>query len=306
MTNPSEFLRKKIFVTGASGFIGTHLCNRLNNNGAEVHGVSRREHLEGDNNVHWWQGDMADINITRKILNEIRPNIIFHLASHVAGSRNLDLVLPTFHDNLATTVNILSVATELDCNRIVITGSLEEPDSGAIPSSPYAAAKWAGSAYARMFYALYKTPVVLARLFMVYGPGQKDLRKLIPYVILSLLRKEPPKLSSGQRLVDWIYVEDVVDGLLSMSQAPDIDGRTIELGSGALVSVRTVVEKLVNIIDSKIKPIFGDIAERPMEQVRIANTEDSCSVMGWKTDTSLNKGLENTVKWYREQSENLT
>ncbi len=309
MTNFSEFSRKKILVTGASGFIGTHLCNKLHSNGAEVHGVSRVEHPEDDNNVHWWQGDMSDINITRKVMNEIRPDIIFHLASHVAGARNLELVLPTFHDNLTTTVNILSVATELDCNRIIITGSLEEPDpddSAVLPSSPYAAAKWAGSAYARMFYALYKTPVALARLFMVYGPGQKDLRKLIPYVILSLLRKEPPKLSSGERLVDWIYVEDVVDGLLSMAQAPNIEGRTIELGSGVLVSVRNVVEKLVSIIDAKMKPIFGDVAERPMEQVRIANTEDSCSVIGWKTDTSLNKGLENTVKWYREQSENPT
>ncbi len=304
MTNSSAFSRKKILVTGASGFIGTHLCNKLHRNGAEVHGVSRVEHPEDENNVHWWQGDMADINMTRKVLNEIRPDIIFHLASHVAGARNLELVLPTFHDNLTTTVNILSVATELDCNRIIITGSLEEPDNcnvEVIPSSPYAASKWAGSAYARMFRTLYKTPVALARLFMVYGPGQKDLSKLIPYVTLSLLRKETPKLSSGQRQVDWIYVEDVVDGLLLMAQTPDIEDRTIELGSGVLVPVRTVVEKLANIIDPEIKPVFGHIPERPMEQVRVANTEDSCSVIGWRPKTSLENGLKNTVDWYREQ-----
>ena len=305
MTNSSRISGKKILVTGASGFIGTHLCDKLNMNGAEIHGVSRK-HSEGENSIRWWQGDMADINIARSILSDIKPDIIFHLASHVAGARNLELVLPTFHSNLTTTVNILNVATDIKCKRIIITGSLEEPepgDSGAIPSSPYAAAKWAGSAYARMFHALYKTPVVLARLFMVYGPGQRDVRKLVPYVTRALLRKEVPELSSGQRMVDWIYVEDVVDGLLAIAQASDIDGCTIDLGSGVLVSVRTVAEKLVHIIDPEIKPAFGHVPERPMEQVRVANMKDSYSRIGWKTTTSLNEGLEYTVKWYREQSE---
>ncbi len=273
-----------------------------------MHGISRREPSEDKKEIRWWKGDIADIKITRRILSEIRPDIIFHLASHVAGSRNLELVLPTFHSNLTGTVNILTVATELECNRIIITGSLEEPDqeeAGAIPCSPYAAAKWAGSAYARMFHALYKTPVVLARLFMVYGPGQQDVHKLIPYVILSALRQEPPKLSSGQRLVDWIYIEDVVDGLLSMAQAPDVEGRSIEIGSGVLVSVGTVAEELVRIINPDIKPVFGHIPERPMEQVRVANAEVTYSMTGWKARTSLNEGLQNTVQWYREISNKI-
>jgi nucleoside-diphosphate-sugar epimerase len=185
---------------------------------------------------------------------------------------------------------------------------LEEPDqeeAGAIPCSPYAAAKWASSAYARMFHALYKTPVVLARLFMVYGPGQQDVHKLIPYVTLSALRQEAPKLSSGQRLVDWIYVEDVVDGLLSMAQAPDVEGRSIEIGSGVLVSVGTVAQEIVHIINPDIKPVFGHIPERPMEQERVANTEVTYAAIGWKAGTSLNEGLQNTVQWYREFSNNI-
>jgi nucleoside-diphosphate-sugar epimerase len=273
-----------------------------------VHGISRRKPSEDNKEISWWEGDIADINIVRRILSEIKPDIIFHLASHVAGARDLELVLPTFHSNLTGTVNILTVATELDCKRIIITGSLEEPDqeeAGAIPCSPYAAAKWAGSAYARMFHALYKTPVVLARLFMVYGPGQQDVHKLIPYVTLSALRQEAPKLSSGQRLVDWIYVEDVVDGLLSMAQAPDVEGRSIEIGSGVLVSVGTVAQEIVHIINPDIKPVFGHIPERPMEQERVANAEVTYAAIGWKAATSLNEGLQNTVQWYREFSNNI-
>ena len=302
MANSLACYGKKVIVTGASGFIGTHLCKKLSNNGAEVHGVSRKKHLVDKNNVRWWHCDLSDINMVRKMFKVVKPDIVFHLASHVVGARDMEIVLPTFHSNLATTVNILIAATEFECNRLIITGSLEEPennDSGVVPSSPYAAAKWAGSAYARMFHALYKTPVVLARLFMVYGPEQQDIRKLIPYVTLSLLRKESPSLSSGQRQVDWIYVEDVVNGLLLMAQTANIEGCSVELGSGVLASVRTVVEKLVSIINPEIEPIFGNVPERAMEQVRVANVEKSFSLIGWKTTTCLDEGLRNTVDWYR-------
>jgi UDP-glucose 4-epimerase len=102
-----------------------------------------------------------------------------------------------------------------------------------VPCSPYAAAKWSVSGYARMFRALYQIPVVIAKIFMVYGSGQTDHTKLIPYVILSLLRGEAPRLSSGVRLVDWIFVDDVVDGLIGCAQTHGIDGRTVEFGEAA-------------------------------------------------------------------------
>ena len=171
----------------------------------------------------------------RGLFRDIRPDVIFHLASHVKGAPNLEHVLPTFRSNLQSTVNLLTLAAEKGCKRMVITGSLAEPEpeNGELfPSAPYAAAKWASSGYARMFHALYKLPVVIARVFMVYGPAQQDLTKLIPYVTLSLLRGEKPKISSGGRPVDWIYVSDVVDGFMALAEAPGIDGGTFEIGSG--------------------------------------------------------------------------
>jgi hypothetical protein len=109
--------------------------------------------------------------------------------------------------------NVLVAATEGGVRRLLLAGSLEEPDpheSWPVPASPYAAAKLGAGAVARMCHALYGTPVVWLRLFMVYGPAQPDVRKLIPHVTLSLLRGEAPRLSNGKRLVDWIYVDDVV------------------------------------------------------------------------------------------------
>lgn len=303
MINASLFSGKKILVTGASGFIGSCLRQKLLSMGAEVHGVSRQLQPKGSQDLHWWQGDLADMTIVRELLTKIKPGCIFHLAGHNSGSRDLGLVLPTFHSNLISTVNLLTASAEAGCGRIILIGSLEEPDSGSaevIPSSPYAAGKWCSSAYARMFYALYQTPVVNARVFMVYGPGQKDLLKLIPYVTLSLLRNNAPKVSTGKRQVDWIYVEDVVEGLLMIMQSPGIEGNTVDLGSGALVPVRTVVEKISKMINAKVQPLFGAIGERPMEQNRVAQIKNTHTMIGWKPTTSLEKGLENTINWYKE------
>ncbi len=302
-----EFARlggQRIFVTGAAGFIGSHLCRALLDGGAEVHGISRKAQLDSEGGMHWWQGDLADASIVRDLIAAIKPDIIFHLASHVAGSRDLRLIRPTFESNLVSTVNLLTVGSEIGCHRIVLAGSLEEAESNGnemVPSSPYAAAKAASSSYARMFHALYQTPVVIARLFMVYGPGQQDVSKLIPYVTQSLLNKQPPRLSSGQRQIDWIYVQDVVDGLIAAAQAPNLEGHTIDLGSGTLVSIQTIVQQLADRIDSRVKLLWGALPERQMEQTRVANIKKTYDSTGWKPQTSLTTGLECTVDWYRQQ-----
>ncbi len=199
-----RFEGQRILVTGASGFIGSHLCLRLCQEGAEVHAVYRSQRPTEHGDQHWWQADLADLAEVRRLVRDTRPELIFHLASHVKGAPDLEHVLPTFQSNLQSTVNLLILAAESGCRRIVLTGSLAEPEpeSGeTFPSAPYAAAKWASSGYARMFHALYGLPVIIARVFMVYGPGQRDLSKLIPYVILSLLQGKTPQISSGQRLV---------------------------------------------------------------------------------------------------------
>jgi nucleoside-diphosphate-sugar epimerase len=152
-----------------------------------------------------------------------------------------------------------------------------------------------------MFHALYKTPVAILRLFMVYGPGQQDLRKLVPYVTLSLLKGQTPELSSGTRKVDWIYVEDVAAGYLAAAAAEGVEGSTIDLGSGRLDTVRTVVEELAGLIDSRIQPSFGSIPERALEQTRMADVERSFHLLGWRAQVSLRDGLARTAEWYREQ-----
>jgi UDP-glucose 4-epimerase len=301
MDEMKRFAGVTVLVTGASGFIGSHLCRHLLQEGARVHAVSRELHSSGDERLRWWQADVGQVAAVRELWQATRPEIVFHLASHVAGARELGKVLPTFYDNLASTVHLLTAATETGCRRLVVSNSSEEPqrfDAETVPCSPYAAAKWSASAYGRMFHALFQTPVVMPRIFMTYGPDQKDVQKLVPYVIRSLHRNQTPTLGSGTRRVDWIFVEDVVEGLLRAATAPGIEGMAFDLGSGSLLSIRQMVEQIVKVMASDIQVQFGGLPDRPLEQERAADTTFLKQRLGWTPQTSLRGGLEATVRWY--------
>jgi UDP-glucose 4-epimerase len=292
---------QKVMVTGAAGFLGSHLCRRLCMIGSEVHGISRTEGRVGTDGLHWWQSDLERLESVTSLVRDIRPDVIFHLSGHVTAAPDSELVQSTFQSLLVSTVNLLTVAQAIGCRRIVLTGSLTEPNGDhaeATPGSPYAAAKWAANAYARMFHQLYKTPVTIVRPFMSYGPGQ-NIRKLVPYVTHCLIRGEAPKVSSGQWQADWIYVDDVINGLVAAACTQSAEGCTIDLGTGTLASLRTVVTELVHVTGVQIEPIFGALGDRPLEQTRAANVSYAYEKLGWKAATSLSEGLGKTVQWYK-------
>src|SRR5262249_18371579 len=118
---------KTILVTGASGFIGTHLCRRLIDCGARIYAISREIRHSDSKQLQWLQCDVKDITAVRSACKSVQPQIVFHLASHVAGARELAAVLPTFYDNLASTVHLLTAITEMGCGRVVLACSSEEP-----------------------------------------------------------------------------------------------------------------------------------------------------------------------------------
>ncbi len=291
---------RSVLVTGGGGFIGGHLCARLHSLGAHVTSISRKKRVES---IHQ-EVDLTDFSATRSLFESTRPDYIFHLASHVYGAPDLQHVLPTFHNNLQTTVNLLTAAVETGCKRFVLAGSLVEPDHrGAeeVPSCPYAAAKWASSDYARMFHALYHLPVTIARVFMVYGPGQEDVSRLVPYVIRSFKDNESPRIRNGKRQIDWIYVSDVVEGFLSLATGEGMEGKSADLGSGDLIATQDLVIRIASLMRSSLQPTMDTVTDRPLEPIRAANVEQTYNMIQWRPVVSLNDGLKRTIEFFQER-----
>ena len=243
---------------------------------------------------------MANLIDARRVFSAVKPDIVVHLAGTTGASVDRDLVLPTFHSLATSTVNVLMLASEHGCQRVILVGSLNEPVpslEAPIPGSPYAAAKWVGSAYGRMFHALYGTPVVNLRPFMAYGPAQGQ-SKLITSVTLSLLKDESPLLTSGRVRGDWVYIDDVIDAFVLAVTAPGIEGQTFDLGTGRLTSTRSLIETLYGIVGGNGIPQFGAIPDRPYEQEVVADTVPAAQQLGWNSRISLEEGLRRTVAWY--------
>ena len=293
----------RVLVTGASGLIGSHVLPLLERR-TEVFAVSRFPR-DDDGRVEWLARDLAVPGATSEVIMSIAPDVVIHLAGAVRGDRSLEAVAPTFGANLLMTVELLEAATRAGCRRIVVSGSpLEEPRSGgtdAVPPSPYGASRWAGSAYARMFHALFGTPAVIIRPSYTYGPGQEG-SKLIPLVMMALLAGESPELSSGERMLDCVYAADVAQAYVAAAVTPDIEGLTLDLASGEERSVRDIVRLLVDMLGpTPGHPRFGVIPERPCEQKVRLDVAPAAQALGWRATTSLEDGMRRTVAWYRER-----
>jgi UDP-glucose 4-epimerase len=302
---PNGYSGRRVLVTGASGFIGARLCVRLHDEGAVVHGVSRTPREEGS--VEWHAGDVTNREQVQAIFARVRPQVVFHLAGETRAARDLALVPLTLDSNLVSSVHVMAAAVESGIERVVMAGSQEEPAEGApdsVPTSPYAASKWAATRYARMFHALYGLSTISLRIFMVYGPEQRDLAKLIPHVIRTLLQGQAPVINSGERRVDWIHVADVAEALALAGRAPGIDGAQIDVGSGRPVTIREIVETLAALVAPEIRPVYrGTEFARPFEQERVANVDAAFRTLGWRPRIPIEQGLRETVDWLKGRLE---
>jgi UDP-glucose 4-epimerase len=289
---PDFYRGRRVLVTGANGFIGTYLCRRLEAEGAQVFAMTRAQH-----------GDLSEPDVAERMFEESQPEIVFHLASIARGGQSLDLVAPITMANLVAAVRLLTAAAARHTPRVVLAGSMMEPEGDEPPSSVYAAAKGAQSAYARMFHALHGLDAVVARMFLVYGPDERNHERLLPYVTRSLLRGEPARMSSGEREIDWIYIDDAIEGLLVLGATDGLGGSRIDIGSGSLASVRALVEEVARLTGSRSELLFGALPDREREPRRVADVEETYRRIGWRATVPLEEGLRRTVAWYRDELE---
>ena len=290
---------RRVLITGASGFIGAHLADSLIEAGVHVVGTSRRaRRVTSGSGRTWLVGDLAEEGFAEECMRRATPDAVFHLAGKVTGSRALEHVLPTFHSLLTSTVNLLSAAAGWGDPVVVLVGSLEEPDQGStVPAnSPYAAAKEASRRYAEMFHALFGARVVNTRVSMAYGPADPNHDRLVPYVIDCFQRGDVPRLSSGDRQADWVYIDDVVRGLVAIAASPDAVGGTIDVGTGKTVSVRDVVALIARTMGVPGHGDWGRLPDRPDERITPADVTGTARRCGWTFAVDLDEGIRRTVE----------
>lgn len=300
---PSDLFSRRVLVTGAGGFIGRHLLRHLLDVGADVHAVARPTRtpagLPGRRSVTWHEADLTDLEGVRRVVHDADPEVLFHLASAVAGTRSADVVVTMLENNTRAAVNVMSAAHRDGGRRVVLAGSVEEPHvPGEAPCSPYAAAKSAATAYARLFHQQWDLPVAVLRPSMVYGPSQPDEAKLLPYVIGCMLDGRSPRLSSGARPIDWVYVDDVCRAFLLAAVHPSAPGLVADIGSGTATTIADTVRMVADLAGYRDAIGFGQLSDRRNDVAHIADVEPALEALDWRATTSLAEGLTRTVHWY--------
>lgn len=279
-----------VLVTGATGFLGRHVTARLARDGAQVIGTGRPP---GPDGPRWRVADLSDPRALTTVVDSVAPDVVIHLGGQVSGAVDPDLVPTTFATHLTSSIALLDAARSGRTGRVVLVGSTDEPRPGDAPSSPYAAAKSAMTGYARLYAESFATPVVQVRPSDTFGPGQART-KLLPYVAESVLRGHRPLLSQCRRRSDWVYVDDVVDGLLLATRSAP-DGAELDLGTGTLRTGREMVEALLDELQTDLRPEWGARPDRPAESERAADAEHTERILQWRARTPAAVGLRRTA-----------
>lgn len=299
-----RFVRRRVLVTGATGFIGGHLCAALAEIGADVLGAALADSIgqaHGPERVV--PVDLTDREAARSVIEGCSPDIVFHLAGLVDTRLSPDLVLPTLMHNLVGTVHLMAALAGRPCQRVVILGSSEAPPAGQSPSSPYAASKLAVAAYAGMYRELYDLPVAVARPHLVYGPHQ-PAEKLVPYLIRCGLERTPPSLSSGSRVVDPVYIQDLIRALLHMATSDAALGRTLDVGTGQGLSVLELARRVLRHMGVDLQPMTAGTPELVGEASQVADLGPTRAALPWRPAWSLEAGLSETIAWYARRAGN--
>ncbi len=303
-----DWARKRILVTGATGFIGQRLVRRLAEIGAEswagvYPGEASERIADLPLQIERVSLDMRDVESARQAVEDSAPDLVFHLAAVGVTDPTVDPSL-ALAVNAGGTVHLLEALRKQDVQRVVLVGTCyeygaREAIEGLDPFNAYAASKVAAWAFGRMYWRAHGLPIVIARLFQVYGPGQ-PAHTLIPTAIRAALAGEDFSMTPGEQERDFIYVEDVVAGLLATAQAPEIEGQSLDLGTGVARPVRQVVEQVWQLAGGtgQIRP--GALPYRPGEVMSlVADVDRTARLSGWRSTTSLEEGLRDTIRALR-------
>ena len=306
---------RRVLVTGASGFIGSHLARRLVADGARVFAMSSSVSsftpprlADLIERIDVVEANVNDQSSLAHSIETIAPEYVVHLAAFSHVGKSFYRIDETNQTNIQGTVNLLK-ALSGTYTRFVYVGTGDvygdapvpfREDGPVRPLSPYAVSKYAAERYCRMFHQAYEWPIVCLRPFNAYGPWQSGDR-IIPELILAGLRGKPLRMTEGRQTREFTFVEDQVDAFVRALVTPGIDGEVINIGRGEEVSMREIALTVLDLLGNPIEPEFGALPARPNEVQRmVGDPTRAQALLGWRAEHSLAAGLEKTIAWYRQ------
>ncbi len=306
---PSEMaIPGPLLLTGATGFIGRWLTARLRRAGVAVAALVLPDEVDRlPEGVRPVVGDVTQRETVMAAVARIRPAAVMHLAA-VGMARPALTPTEAVQVNVLGTVHVLEALREVGgVQRVVLVGSAYEygrrrSDDGLDPFNVYSASKVAAWAFGRVAFNAWGMPVVWVRPFQVYGPGQ-HARAFVPSAIRAALAGEDFSMTPGEQRRDFVYVEDVVEGMVAAVTAPGVEGRALDLGTGQLYRLLDVVEYIWTLTRARGRILAGALAYRPGEvEALAANVERTRRLMGWVARVGLEEGLRRTVRAFRAAS----
>jgi NAD dependent epimerase/dehydratase len=312
--------KKKVLVTGAGGFIGSHLTERLFELGANVRAFVRYtsradagfiKYFSDDlrKNMDIVYGDIRELETVVKAMDGV--DVIFNLAALVGIPYSYIHPQEVIEANTIGTLNVLMAARDAKIEKLVQTSTSEvygtakyvpiNEEHPKQPQSPYSASKIAADAIALSFYHSFDLPVAVIRPFNTYGPRQSD-RAVIPSIISQALTKDKLTLGNTTPTRDFTFVTDTAEGFIKAAESEKSVGMEINLGTGQEISIEDLVRKIVSLVGRDI------VIEQDKERLRPVRSEVErlCAdntvaknVLGWSPKVSLTHGLEKTINFIK-------